>query len=130
MREIAEQLSAIEAAATNVHEDDSPATCRVCEKLRRPLTRLAGAAGFNSLLSRALTIAQREAPVLNRVHVKENGSLDGLSDEAEASAPVLVAHLLNLLNVFIGEALTMGLLREIWPELPGLKMNAPRKESE
>jgi hypothetical protein len=130
MREIAERLSTIEANAANISEDNTDATCRVCEKLRRTLTMLTGTVGFASLLSRALTMAKREAPALSPVWVKEDGSLEGLSGEAALAHPVLIAHLLNLLTIFIGEALTIGLLYEIWPELPGLKVDAPRKESE
>jgi hypothetical protein len=50
---------------------------RVCEKLRRPLTTLAGAIGFQSLILRALTLAKREAPSLSAVEVTADGSLTG-----------------------------------------------------
>jgi hypothetical protein len=48
---------------------------RVCEKLRRPLTTLAGAIGFQSLMLRALTLAKRGAPSLSAVEVTADGSL-------------------------------------------------------
>ena len=38
------------------------ATFRVCGKLRESLSTLAGAAGYRSLISRALTLAKKEAP--------------------------------------------------------------------
>lgn len=117
-RELAKRLVAFEAAAKNPSKDDAHATCRVCEKLRRPLLTLAGTAGYSSLLLRALTLAKRETSALSVVQVKPDGSLEGLDGEAAEAHPILVAYLLGLLITFIGEALTMRLLRDIWPDLP------------
>jgi hypothetical protein len=129
IRELAEQLVAFEARPHNISTDDRLATCRVCEKLRRPLVTLTGTAGFSSLLSRALTLAKRESPALSEVQVKPDGSLDGLEGEAAQAHPILVGYLLSLLITFIGEALTMRLLNDIWPELTGLNPNSLGKES-
>jgi hypothetical protein len=96
---------------------------RVCGKLGLSLTKLAGAAGFRSLLSRALSLAQEEVPWLKAVNVLEDGTLGGLR-EAKVRAEedpvlngetVLVAQLIGLLCVFIGTPLTMQLLRQAWP---------------
>jgi hypothetical protein len=43
---------------------------RVCERLRKPLARLAGVAGFRSLLSRAVALARAEIPSLVGVQVR------------------------------------------------------------
>ena len=128
-RELAEQLVALEAGSQSVFTADRLATCRVCEKLRRPLVTLAGTAGFSSLLSRALTLAKRESPALSAVQVKPDGSLEGLDGEAALAHPILVGYLLSLLVTFIGETLTMRLLHDIWPDLPGLGLNSLGKES-
>ena len=96
---------------------------RVCEKLGLSLTKLAGPAGFRSLLSRALALAQEEVPWLTGVKVLDDGSFGGLREarvKAEASAAergesILVAQLIGLLIVFIGTPLTMQLLRQAWP---------------
>jgi hypothetical protein len=93
---------------------------RVCEKLRRPLTTLAGAIDFQSLMLRALTLAKREAPSLSAVEVTADGSLqDGdvepNLDNHDDGGVLLVAHLLGLLFTFIGEALTLRLVHDIWP---------------
>ncbi|HEX5453228.1 MAG TPA: hypothetical protein VFX06_05495 [Stellaceae bacterium] len=96
---------------------------------------MAGVAGFRSLLSRALALADGEIRWLKAVHVDANGSLEGL-DEAQLSdaeiaegEAVLVAHLLGLLVTFIGEALTLHLLHEAWPEasLGGLNSEPERE---
>jgi hypothetical protein len=128
-RELAEQLVDFEARSQSVSTVDRLATCRVCEKLRRPLVILTGTAGFSSLLSRALTLAKRESPALSAVQVKPDGSLEGLEGEAAQAHPILVGYLLSLLITFIGETLTMRLLHDIWPELTGLDPSSLGKES-
>lgn len=102
---------------------------RVCEKLGKSLSTLAGAAGYRSLISRALTLAQKEAPSLRRLRVKEDGTLvstaqeqDG--DEHQREGVVLVAHLLGLLASFIGSSLTLHLIRDVWPDAPFADTNS------
>lgn len=129
VREIANQLIAFESELQGVSDADENATCRVCEKLRRPLVTLAGTAGFNSLLQRALALARREAPALDAVSVEPDGSLKGLEGAAALATPVLVAHLLNLLITFIGHTLTMRLLHDIWPDMLLTGQPAIGKES-
>lgn len=116
-RDLAEQLVALEAAAVEVVGEDSLATCRVCEKLRRPLINLAGPAGYCSLLSRALTLATRDAPELANVRVTQAGTLQGLTGEAAEVSTTLIAHLIELLATLIGESLCLRFLHDIWPEL-------------
>ena len=86
-----------------------------------------GNGGFHALLSRALALASAEVPWLRAVHVKADGSLEGLDELASASwtrmrlsraGVVLLAQLLGLLVAFIGENLTLRLVREVWPKLP------------
>ncbi len=101
---------------------------RVCEKLRGPLSRLAGVGGFQSLLARALALAGEEVSWLRGLHVNAKGSLEGLekleakpgSREIAEGEVVLVSQLLGLLVTFIGPDLTAGLLREIWPKMEDL----------
>ena len=117
-KNIAQHLIAYEAIGKNLPTATGPAAFEVCEKLRRPLSTLAGAAGFRSLLMRALTLAKREAGALDALLVRDDGSLEGPSaNAAGAGGALLIAQLLGLLMTFIGEALTMSLLNEIWPEL-------------
>jgi len=103
---------------------------RVYEKLRLSLTAFAGAAAFEALAFRALTQAKSEAPSLWPAQIAAGGSLQGLDafepqieihkDLAEKfqagdGAVVLIARLLGLLGTFLGEALTLSLLRAAWP---------------
>ena len=126
LRELARWLLAFEAAAGKPPGQKSPGAFSVCGKLRRHLSVLAGVAGFRSLLSRALTLAKAEIPWLDAVRIREDGSLEwpganelrrGTEETAKGEAAI-VAQLLGLLVSFIGEALTLLLVREVWPEAP------------
>jgi hypothetical protein len=125
MRSVAERLIAHEAKVGTSSEVRTAAAFPVCEKLRPHLATLLGNTGFHALLSRALALANVEVPWLRALQVNADGSLDGLDkiegqaglEEIAEGGIVLVAQLLRLLVAFIGEALTMGMLREIWPKL-------------
>lgn len=99
---------------------------RACDKLRIPVTRLAGAAGFSSLLSRALMMAKRQVPELAGLRVSADGSLEGFQEISRNRNAVeavrhqgaaLLAELLGLLVTLIGESLTLSLVSEAWPDL-------------
>ena len=125
MRGLAQRLLAHETAILNCSEHTAPAVIRVTEKLRASLTRLAGAAGFRTLLTRALTLAKMRAadtPGISGMQVMANGSLeilDALPDDGETAEAslLLITQLLELLVVFIGEHLVLRLLSDVWPDL-------------
>jgi hypothetical protein len=118
IRDLARRLIAADATRENVAEGASEFV-RVCDTLRVPLVKLAGVAGFRSLMSRALAIAKVEAPSLDGILVRPDGSLESIGKDLpnldEKSGVVLVAHLLGLLVTFIGEPLTMRLVCDAWP---------------
>ncbi len=136
MRDLARGLLAYEATTGESADPTESATLRVYEKLRYNLSVFAGVAGFQSLATRALVIARPDAPSLGAVRISENGTLRGLRDPeshieknpqsetdkvrpgidlpGEAGA-ILIARLLGLLHIFLGEALTLSLLRVTWP---------------
>jgi hypothetical protein len=119
---LAQRLLAYEAVVGENSEPVKSAAFRVCAKLRRPLTTLAGVAGFRSLLSRALTLARAEVPSLSAVQVAADGSLQGLDelepqiDKGRDGGAILIAQLIGLLLTFIGEGLTLRLVQDVWPE--------------
>jgi len=123
-RNLARRLLTYEAAAGKNSEPTESPAFRVCEKLRQPLCSLAGVAGFRSLLSRALALARAEAPDLSAVQVGADGSLKGLDelgpqrdkDMAMEGGALLIAQLLGLLLLFIGEGITLRLVQDVWPE--------------
>jgi hypothetical protein len=123
---LARRLIALEAARGESPGAPAGAGVRVCDRLRVSLARLAGVAGFRSLMSRALALAKAEVPSLAAAEVRADGSLEGLdgtgcdpgaSSGGEAGV-VVVAQLLGLLMTFVGEPLTLRLVRDAWPDAP------------
>jgi hypothetical protein len=124
MRNVAKRLMAYETGVNKCSGTKTPVAFHCCEKLRPRLATLMGDAGFRALLSRAL--ASSEVRRLHGVNVKADGSLEGLEDLHVQLAPgeffearvVLLAQLLGSLVAFIGEDLTLHLVREVWPNIP------------
>jgi hypothetical protein len=131
MRDLAHRLLAYEVVAGENSELMDSATLRVYEKLRQGLGEFAGVAGFQSLASRALTLARLEAPSLSAARVTADGYLQGLGElehqididydraagapSASEGAMILISRLLGLLLIFLGDASTLSLLRVSWP---------------
>lgn len=95
--------------------------CTLIDQIVPSLVPLVGKAGFCSLLSRALTLARRECPELGEVQITESCTLTGLSDTAPEAVRILLTQLIGLLDTFLGETLTLRLLRHAWPELAVLE---------
>jgi len=126
MRHFAKRLTVYERRGNKPSETKTPSAFQVCEKLRVHLAIFMGNTGFRELLSCALPRANAEVPWLRTVHVKADGSLEGLEelnakrnpDELFEGGVVLVAQLLGLLVAFIGEDLTLRFMSEVWPDVP------------
>lgn len=126
MRNFAKRLIVSEAKGKVSAQTAVVDTFNVCERVRPQLTTLMGNAGFQALLSRALTLAGAEVPWLRAVHVGSGGIMEALKefpphldgDQFSEGRVILLAHLLGLMVTFIGESLTLRLVREIWPEAP------------
>ena len=119
MRDLARRLLAASQTVSDPHVHEA---VLVSDKLRTSLTRFAGADGFTSLLRRALVLARAEMPSLQSITIGANGRLEGFEQlatgtgAAAAAAAAITAHLLGLLVTFIGESLTLALVREAWPD--------------
>ena len=119
MQRLALRLLTVEAASpaasgSHVHEG-----VRVCVKLQISVTQFAGSEGFASLLRRALALARAENPSLQTVKLKPDGSLDNCdalavpaTDGEPEGAVAIIAHLLGLLETFVGERSTLRLVRQ------------------
>jgi hypothetical protein len=122
IKDLARRLIAFEAMR-DPPDGSFAAAVRACETLRGPLTRFVGVTGFGSLLSRALAMARADIPCLDAVRVRPDGSLEGWEgvgprrDSDRDAGAVVVAQLLGLLVTFIGEPLTLRLVRDAWPDL-------------
>jgi hypothetical protein len=99
---------------------------RAYDDLVRVSAPLIGQVGVDALIGRALHLAQREYPWLAQTRDPElrTGSIDQIivcleqQDPAVAieAAGAVFGRLTGLLVTFIGEPLTMGLLRVAWPD--------------
>ena len=124
MRNLAKRLMAYETGGNKSSETQNQVAFHCCEKLRPRLATLMGDAGFRAFLSRAL--ASSEVRWLRAVHVKADGSLEGLEDLHAQLSPteffearvIVLAQLLGSLVAFIGEDLALHLVREVWPNVP------------
>jgi len=121
MRDLSERLIALETTGNR----SCKSAIRVCEKLRPHLATLMGSAGFQALFLRAVALAKPEVEWLRWVQVKADGSLQGVDELETQVTPegmtegwvILLAQLLGLLVAFIGEDLTLRVVRELWPKL-------------
>ena len=133
-RVLAQRLLANEAVSGETSLPTESAAFLVYEKLRRHLCALAGVAGFQSLASRALTLARAEAPSLSAVQITADGSLQGLGElqppidnDEGGNGVILIAQLLGLLFIFIGETLTLRLVQDVWPDSGTRGKHAPTR---
>jgi hypothetical protein len=137
MRNIAKRLISDGARGDKPGATKNAAEFSVSEKLRANLATLMGNGGYHALLSRALALAQVEVPSLRAIHVNADGTLtEGEEhrvqldpDEMFEGRVVLLAQLIGLLVAFIGENLTLRLVREVWPnaKLDGLEFGTEGK---
>jgi len=112
----AQQLLDLEVKQGPGPDQDVESVVRVLERLRQPLTKFAGPVGYSSLLSRALALAKAQLPELQRISIQADGSVTGFQNPEQYAAGVeIVAQLLALLAIFIGESLMVTLLRDAWP---------------
>ena len=124
MRAMATGLIAYESNHSKTSERKNPLGFHVCEKLRPQLATLMGNGGFRALVTRALALAKEEVPWLQHVQVKPDGSLEVVNEvnaqiskgQIAEGRVVLLAQVLGLLVAFIGEGLTLQILREVWPK--------------
>jgi hypothetical protein len=125
LRDLAARLIAYESDVGKSSAPAESSALRVYEKLRQSLSSIAGAAAFESLAFRALLQAKSETQHLWSVQVAADGTLEGFGefeplidnhmDLAVEEGITLIARLLSLLYIFLGEALTLSLLRDAWP---------------
>jgi hypothetical protein len=124
LRNFTERLIAFETKENMSSGTKIPGACLASEKLRPHLAALMGSTGVRALLARALALANADVPWLRAVHVKTDGSYEGFEDfahvdpdEFSEGCVVLLSHLLGLLVAFIGDELTLRLVRQAWPKL-------------
>lgn len=131
MRDFAGHVIAYEAKLKKSLGMKTSVAFPVLERLRPHLTTLMGTAGYRALLLRAIALAGAEIPWLSAAKVEADGSMT-LPEPADANVSPneifdgrieLLAQLLGLMVAFIGERLTLQLVRDVWPRLPAKDFN-------
>jgi hypothetical protein len=92
----------------------------ILTKLHATLGKLIGTHGFDVVLARALTLAQREEPSLRNAVVEPGGTLTGMDAapaDRERGLIAILSHLVELLMRFIGEDLAGRVVRDTWPNV-------------
>lgn len=114
-------------AATSERESYPPPSAQVAQTLRVYLTRLVGRDGFAALQRRALILARLEIPSLLSVNVAPDGHLEGMDglEGGDEATIAITAHVLELLIAFIGEPLTLRLMRDAFPDESGATIGGP-----
>src|SRR5690242_9311804 len=122
LKEFARRLLAHDEGLGSPARASAGETFQLFAKLRAPLALLSGVGGFRSLLSRSLALASTDVPWLRALHVRADGSLEGLKEVEGNLTPeeialgeiALAVRFIGLLVVFIGPTLTLQLLQDIW----------------
>ena len=119
----AERLLVSEGAPWSRSEECAAAAWRVYEKLNARLSPLLGSAGVQALFGRSAKLAQTEFPSFAEVATPEGLTrlgpcLQALEPAVAAeSAATIFGTFLELMTTFIGERLTVLVLRSAWPEI-------------
>ena len=124
-RDFAERLVSPAMAKAKSSASKSPTVVTVFGQLRTSLVPIVGSLGFSAALSRALAAANAEFAWLRTVHVKPDGSLEGLdglevkvdSKEIAEGGIVLLAEFFSLMVTLIGERLVLQLVRQAIPKV-------------
>ena len=136
VRDLARLLLTLEARRSE-HGQEVQTDLRAFEKLQAYLTNLVGVTGFRALLARALALATAEVGWLRNVRVLDDATFKGFTEAATqqpakdvaAARAAILAHLIGLLVIFLGEAITLRFVQDVWPEVPGDAINFSVKET-
>ena len=109
---------------------------RLFERLRISVSKVLGAAGYNSLLRRSLDMAKVIAPSLETVSIGETSTLGIRTEVAEDYSQlvedkagfILLTQFLSLLVLFIGEPLAMSLVQQVWLNSASIRVIAIVKD--
>lgn len=118
-QDLARELLAQESSTSEPAETRAEVALRVFEKLRVTLSRNIGVLGFQVLFARAWGLTHAEGHGLKSVPFKAESIFEGFAESmrqqgAEAAAEgsaELLGQLLGLLMTFIGEDLTLHIVR-------------------
>jgi hypothetical protein len=125
LAELARRIIEDEADGSSDPPASAAAVEAACRRLTDHLVDLLGSGGVSAMLRRALHLAQRGQPLLAGVAVnaEPDACYTGLAEslaarteaEATTAAATVLAHVLELLVVLLGEDLGMKPVHKLWP---------------
>jgi len=126
-RSLADRIVRYETGGSTEVARSAEAVEVVFRKLAEDLVTISGSAGVGALMGRALNLARRDCPVLVGVSVYPDAKVrlpelpqalsGGTEEDATKACAAVVAHLIELLVVLLGEDLGMQPVRRFWPHL-------------
>jgi len=126
-RAIADRIVRHEAGGSTGVAASAEAVEAVFGKLAEDLVTILGSGGVGALMGRALNLARQDFPVLVGVSVVTDAEVrlpqlaqalgGGTEEEATVACAAVVAHLIELLVLLLGEELGMQPVRRFWPHL-------------
>ena len=95
------------------------------DRLRKYMVMFVGSAGFGALLGRALALARAQVYWLETVEATDDGALLGYGEallaqtqhQAQKGENAILTHLFSLLVALVGEAITLNMVRDVWPDV-------------
>ncbi|MBC8065607.1 MAG: hypothetical protein H7Y17_12305 [Chlorobia bacterium] len=115
MKELAQRLVAGEERRDSKANPGKNAAVRVIEKLQVLLTRFSGSEGCSALLRRAVALSRIHTSSFEGPALSPDASISSFIEMSDEDILTLMAHLLELMNTFIGKALTLTLISEVYP---------------
>lgn len=127
LQKLALRLLEHEAATSGNPHEPVKAIELCCQRLHDRLDRLIGAGGFRALLNRALHLAKKKYAWLEGVGIEDYPGCEfkDLREAVKGKKPatvneactLILANVIWLLVIFIGEDITIGLIQEAWPHV-------------
>ena len=137
--ELARQLIAVETTAVTSPAQLEAGVQRVFQRLHELMSSLVGPTGFSAAMRRALANTPDCAwldPAASRGGTAGTQVIQGIAGAVEREgtervvecATLLLENVLGLLCSFIGNDLTVRLVRQSWPELPAASSIPSRED--
>lgn len=125
MRFLARQLHEFERSVGASAGVDKANPFPTLERFRLNLALLMGPVGCRALIARAIKLASAEVPWLATLATGEDGELKNLPETVTTLGATaisdgevaLLSQLIGLLVAFIGPALALRLIKQLWPQL-------------
>ena len=124
-RDFAKRLILIDVKSSKSAAMKPRAVFTVLDRLRPCLVQIVGDLGFKAVLSRALASATADVAWLRAIHIKPDGSLDGVDElepkvdpkEIAEGRDALLAEFFGLLVELLGERLVLQLVHTAMPNV-------------